>query len=665
MRAPNVPSPVMDTAPSHPPSEIEASPTGDRLDSWKEIAVYLKRSVRTLHRWEKEEGLPVHRQLHKDLGSIFAYKSELDAWSSARSVRAELKEETDERASPKRSVIIVAVTLAAAVVLIGSISYIAARPSRSERSGQDAHVAGLELISTFSGSHRWPSLSPDGRVVAFVSDSGGTPQLWIKNITTGNPIQITFGDFPVVRPRWSAQGDRIVYSRGGGGIWSVASLGGEPRQIVKDGSNPDLSLDGRHLVFERAGQIFIAGADGAGASQLPRLPRRLIAHYGDSWPTFSPDGKSIAVFLAEEGRYGDYWIVPSNGDEPRRVTSDFQEGGAPTWTPDGKSLVVSSGRAGSVNLWRVSISGGIPEALTTGAGDDIDPVVSSDGHRVLFTNVKRTWDVVVHDLERGVRTTLLERRTPVVFPRYSPDGSRIAFSARNSRGGMDLFVMDSDGSKPAAITEGVDELNIMPQWSGDGQTLYFYQVHPNQTFRRISASGGASREIAPWSFRRQYQAAVDPRGRMIIYSSVAQEGLQQSRVRDIETARETALPFALFEQRYSRNGRLIAGESHDHEVVVCEIEESCRTLTSKAERSLTALAWSGDDTRLFFLRYTGARTSGELTSVSVDGGATKVHGVIGPFQRDFQVSMDVSPQHEVVYARYREGPQELWMAKLR
>ena len=115
MRAPNVLSLFMDTAPSHPPSEIEASPTGDRLDSWKEIAVYLKRSVRTLHRWEKEEGLPVHRQLHKDLGSIFAYKSELDAWSSARSVRAELKEETDERASPKRSVIIVAVTLAAAV----------------------------------------------------------------------------------------------------------------------------------------------------------------------------------------------------------------------------------------------------------------------------------------------------------------------------------------------------------------------------------------------------------------------------------------------------------------------------------------------------------------------------------------------------------------------
>ena len=148
-------------------------------------------------------------------------------------------------------------------------------------------------------------------MVAFVSDAGGTPQVWIKNLATGDPIQITFGDLPAVRPRWSAQGDRIIYSRSGGGIWSVPPLGGEPRQIVKDGWNADVSPDGRRLVFERAGQIFIAGADGVGASQLPRLPRRLIDHYGDSWPTFSPDGKSVAVFLGEQGRYGDYWILPS------------------------------------------------------------------------------------------------------------------------------------------------------------------------------------------------------------------------------------------------------------------------------------------------------------------------------------------------------------------
>ena len=44
----------------------------------------------------------------------------------------------------------------------------------------------------------------------------------------GTPIQITFGDLPAVRPRWSAQGDRIIYSVRGGDIWSVAPLGGQP-----------------------------------------------------------------------------------------------------------------------------------------------------------------------------------------------------------------------------------------------------------------------------------------------------------------------------------------------------------------------------------------------------------------------------------------------------
>ena len=50
------------------------------MDSWKEIAAYLKRDVRTVQRWEKQEGLPVHRHLHAKLGSLYAFKSELDVW---------------------------------------------------------------------------------------------------------------------------------------------------------------------------------------------------------------------------------------------------------------------------------------------------------------------------------------------------------------------------------------------------------------------------------------------------------------------------------------------------------------------------------------------------------------------------------------------------------
>jgi TolB-like protein/Tfp pilus assembly protein PilF len=59
----------------------------DRLDSWKEIAVYLKRDIRTVHRWEAQEGLPVYRHLHKKQSTVYAYRPELDAWRSSRALR--------------------------------------------------------------------------------------------------------------------------------------------------------------------------------------------------------------------------------------------------------------------------------------------------------------------------------------------------------------------------------------------------------------------------------------------------------------------------------------------------------------------------------------------------------------------------------------------------
>ena len=55
-------------------------PSRDRLDSWKEIAVYLDREVRTVQRWEKREGLPVHRQFHVKGGTVWAFKHDIDAW---------------------------------------------------------------------------------------------------------------------------------------------------------------------------------------------------------------------------------------------------------------------------------------------------------------------------------------------------------------------------------------------------------------------------------------------------------------------------------------------------------------------------------------------------------------------------------------------------------
>ena len=60
-----------------------------RLESWKEIGAFLQRDLRTARRWEKEEGLPVHRHTHNSRSSVYAYPSEIDAWRVSRKVAPE------------------------------------------------------------------------------------------------------------------------------------------------------------------------------------------------------------------------------------------------------------------------------------------------------------------------------------------------------------------------------------------------------------------------------------------------------------------------------------------------------------------------------------------------------------------------------------------------
>jgi TolB-like protein/Tfp pilus assembly protein PilF len=69
--------------------ETTAPDATDRLDSWKDIATYLRRDVSTVQRWERREGLPIHRQQHDKLGSVYAFRHEIDAWRAARSRRLE------------------------------------------------------------------------------------------------------------------------------------------------------------------------------------------------------------------------------------------------------------------------------------------------------------------------------------------------------------------------------------------------------------------------------------------------------------------------------------------------------------------------------------------------------------------------------------------------
>src|ERR1700686_5869618 len=94
---------MAEPVPGTPPS---LRPPEDHLDSWKEIATYLKRDVTTVQRWEKREGMPVHRHQHDRIGSVYASRAELDAWVPSRNLRAGQQNGNEVR-SPEPAALVV------------------------------------------------------------------------------------------------------------------------------------------------------------------------------------------------------------------------------------------------------------------------------------------------------------------------------------------------------------------------------------------------------------------------------------------------------------------------------------------------------------------------------------------------------------------------------
>jgi hypothetical protein len=83
----------------------EAQSPEERLDSWKEISQHLKRTVRTVQRWEQSEGLPIHRIVHHKHSTVYAYAAELDEWWRSRQVTKSgklIRPEPEVAAAPTR-----------------------------------------------------------------------------------------------------------------------------------------------------------------------------------------------------------------------------------------------------------------------------------------------------------------------------------------------------------------------------------------------------------------------------------------------------------------------------------------------------------------------------------------------------------------------------------
>jgi Tol biopolymer transport system component len=468
--------------------------TNDRLDSWKEIAAYLKRSVRTVTRWEREEGLPVHRHLHSKSGTVYAYKPELDDWWVNRGKQIEGRPAGAQPSWMRwKSVWISSVVVA--VLLIALVAWRTIPRNSSHLSSR------LVPLTTFPGIEGPPSLSPDGNQVAFERNG----DLFVKQVDGEALVQLTRTALPEHAPAWSPDSRQIAFARGSEGIFVVSPLGGGERKVSDMRAplllktmawTPDgVSLVASEMTSSICASLFVISVTTGQKTRLTWPPEPSI---GDGWPAVSPDGRTVAFARYSQDTSANIHVVPLAGGNPRPVTAEKAAIFGLAWTADGE-LVFSAERGGISQLWRVSAkpsTNPVPTRVEA-AGEDarfpsISRPVAGAAARLAYQRLVQNLDIRRAEVV-GEATAHHALKTSQPFiastksedhPEYSPDGTKIAFVSQRS-GTQEIWVCASDGSNPVRLTSMGGPGVFAPRWSPDGHRIAFF-----------AATGAAGKYVA-------------------------------------------------------------------------------------------------------------------------------------------------------------------------
>ena len=368
----------------------------------------------------------------------------------------------------------------------------------------------LVALTTDAGSQTQPSFSPDGRQVAFVWDGekGGKYGIYVKMLGETQALRLTNPTTNSWLPAWSPDGKRIAFCRGGieGGMYTVSALGGAERKLnnLPCFYNMSWSPDGKWLASaqnnkERRG-IFLAQVDGEELRRItdPKAPELDLA------PVFSHDGHRLA-YVGCKGQFDcDLYIQElDSGDSPhgspRQVTRQGVFITGITWHRDGESLIYSASH--SVNniyyLWQTGIDGRQPPLRLDIAGPRASgPTASPTTNRLVFSRGLSDPDIWRYQVN-GRMEPLIASSLPDYNPRFSPDGTKIAFESSRSGEAQEIWVAQSDGSNPVQLTNRLGRHQGTPRWSPDGRWIAFDSQSQDgrQDTYVMNAAGGPPRKL--------------------------------------------------------------------------------------------------------------------------------------------------------------------------
>lgn len=532
------------------PSESESTSPGarDRLDSWKEIAAYLKRDVTTVQRWEKRERMPVHRHVHDKLGSVWALRSELDAWTRGRvayapassSEAGELQPVVPARAaaSPvaRRRGVWMAMTIVVAVTLCAAAVWW--RLERTDLLWRNPVAdAVFHRISDSEGTEPAAAVSRDGRFVAFLSDRDGRVDVWVTQVGTGRFYNLSRGmsaEFvnPSIRALgFSPDGALVTFwtRRSGGpapaiGIWGVPVLGGEPRPYLEGAAELDWSPDASRLVYHTPGPgdpMFITDASRTPRNGSPVFTAAAGLH--SHFPVWSPDQSFIYFVQGSLPDRMDIWRIRATGSAPEQITRHNGRVSHPVFLNARTLLYLASdGSGGGPWMYAIDVNKRIPHRISTGLETYTSLAGAPDaGHLVatLASTKSTLWRLSGNG--RGVDAVparVALTTASGMFPRLGPD---YFLYVSSQDGGDSLWKQQGDVETTLWSSPGARILGAPAIDADGGRVAFVARQDQHISLYVLNADGTGLRAV---DSSRQWQGTPSwaPDGRTI--AAVALEG---------------------------------------------------------------------------------------------------------------------------------------------
>jgi TolB protein len=243
----------------------------------------------------------------------------------------------------------------------------------------------VQQLTTSLANEFDPTFSPDGRKIAYITDSfGNGGEVMVMDADGNNPLRITYnnpGTYGCMQPTWSPDSSRLAFTCfSSTGIWNIFLSNADGSGLMNytssavDEFSPAWSPDGKFLAYVQSldtfETIWLLGINDSGNGLLVSVPVKEGSN--GSMPAWSPDGTQIA-FCAYQNDSLDVFILNRNSGYVQALTSMSGNERYPSWSPDGKILLFSNDYNGNVEIYRINADGSDLVRVTNSTSLDDQP----------------------------------------------------------------------------------------------------------------------------------------------------------------------------------------------------------------------------------------------------------------------------------------------------